>query len=38
MVQVIRVVELNEKLSNRIVKGYYKCKDEIRDAFSEMYP
>jgi putative transposase len=34
----LRVAELNEKWSHRVIKGYYKCKDEIRDMFRERYP
>ena len=34
----LRIAELNEKWSNRVIKGYYKCKDEIMDMFRERYP
>ena len=34
----LRVAELNEKWSNRVINGYYKCKDETRDMFRERYP
>ena len=34
----LRVAELNEKWLHRVIKGYYKCKDEIRDMFGERYP
>ena len=34
----LRVAELNEKWSNRVIKGYYKCKDQITDMFRERYP
>ena len=33
----LRVAELNERWSNRVIKGYYKCKDEITDMFKEGY-
>ena len=33
----LRVAELNEKWSHRVIKGYYKCKDEITDMFRERY-
>jgi hypothetical protein len=31
----LRVAELNEKWSHRVVKGYYKCKDQIKEMFRE---
>ena len=34
----LRVAELNERWSNRVIKGYYKCKDQITDMFGERYP
>ena len=34
----LRVAELNERWSNRLIKGYYKCKNEITDMFMEKYP
>ena len=34
----LRVAELNEKSSNRVIKGYYKCKDQIMDMLGERYP
>ena len=34
----LRVAELNEKWSQRVIKGYYKCKDQITDIFRERYP
>ena len=34
----LRVAELNEKWSNRVIKRYYKCKDQITDMFRERYP
>ena len=34
----LRVAELNEKWSNRVIKGYYKCKDQITDMFNVRYP
>ena len=33
----LRISELNEKWSHRVIKGYYKCKDEITDMFRERY-
>ena len=33
-----RVAEINEKWSQRSLKGFYKCKDEIREMFQERYP
>ena len=33
-----RVAELNEKSSHGVIKGYYKCKDQIKDMFRERYP
>ncbi len=34
----LRVAELNERWSNRVIKGYYKCKDQTTDMFRERYP
>ncbi len=34
----LRVAELNEKWSHRVIRGYYKCKDHITDMFKERYP
>ncbi len=34
----LRVAELNEKWSDRVIKGYFKCKDRITDMFRERYP
>ncbi|MCL4480430.1 MAG: transposase [Candidatus Thermoplasmatota archaeon] len=34
----LRVAELNERWAHRVIKGYFKCKDEIRDRFWERYP
>ena len=34
----LRIAELNERWSHRVIKGYFKCKDEIRDMFRERYP
>ena len=34
----LRVAELNERWFNRVIKGYYKCRDEIIDMFMERYP
>ena len=32
-----RVAEPKERSSNRVIKGYYKCKDEIIYMFRERY-
>ena len=32
------VAEMNEKWSQRVIKRYYKCKDQITDMFGERYP
>jgi len=34
----LRVAELNEKWSHRVIKGYFKCKDELMEMFSKRYP
>ena len=34
----VRVAELNEKWTHRIIKGYYKCKDQIIDMLREKNP
>ena len=34
----LRVGELNEKWSLSVIKGYYKCKDQIMDRFTARYP
>ena len=34
----LKVAELNERWFYRVIKGYYKCKDEITDMFRERYP
>jgi putative transposase len=34
----LRVAELNEKWSHRVINGYFKCKDELQDTFSKRYP
>ena len=34
----LRVAELNEKWSQRVIKVYYKCKDQIKNMFRERYP
>ena len=34
----LRVAELNEKGSNRVIRGYHKCRDQITDMFKERYP
>ncbi|WMT50366.1 MAG: transposase [Thermoplasmatales archaeon] len=33
----LRVAELNERWSNRLIKEYCKCKDEITDMFREKF-
>ena len=33
----LRVAELNERWSNKVIKRYCKCKDEITDMFREGY-
>ena len=34
----LRVAEINEKWSQRSLRGFYKCMDEIRGMFQERYP
>ena len=34
----LRVSELNEKWSHRVLNGYFKCKDELMEMFSKRYP
>jgi len=34
----LRVAELNEKWSHRVLNGYFKCKDELMEMFSKRYP
>lgn len=34
----LRVVEINEAWSQRMMRGFYKCKDEIREMFQKRYP
>jgi transposase-like protein len=34
----IRATEINEKWSQRSLRGFYKCMDEIREMFQERYP
>ena len=34
----LRVAEINEKWSQRSLRGFYKCMDEIREMFQERYP
>ena len=34
----LRVAEIDERLSQRMLRGYYKCQDEIREMFQERYP
>jgi len=33
----LRVAELNEKWSHRVINGYFKCKDELMEMFSKRY-
>ena len=37
-IMYLRVAEINEKWSQRSLKGFYKCTDEIREMFQERYP
>ena len=34
----LRLAEINEKWSQRSLRGFYKCMDEIRGMFQERYP
>jgi putative transposase len=34
----LRVAEINEKWSLRNIRGFYKCRDEIREMFQKRYP
>ena len=34
----LRVVEINEAWSQRMMRGFYKCKDGIREMFQKRYP
>ena len=34
----LRVAEINEAWSQRTLRGFYKCKDEIREMFQKRYP
>ena len=34
----LRVAELNEKWSHRVLNGYFKCHDELKEMFSTRYP
>jgi putative transposase len=34
----LRSAEINEAWSQRMLKGFYKCKDEIREMFQKRYP
>ena len=34
----LRVAEINERWSQRSLRGLYKCIDEIREMFQERYP
>ena len=33
-----RLAELNEKWSHRVLNGYFKCHDEVKEMFSSRYP
>ena len=33
----LRVAELNEKWSHRVLNGYFKCRDELKEMFSKRY-
>ena len=34
----LRVAEMNEKYSHRVLNGYFKCRDELKEMFSKRYP
>ncbi len=34
----LRATEIYEKWSQRSLRGFYKCMDEIREMFQERYP
>ena len=34
----LRSAEINEQWSLRSLRGFYKCKDEIREMFQKRYP
>ena len=34
----LRVAEINKRWSQRILRGFYKCQDEIREMFQKRYP
>ena len=34
----LRVAELNERRSYRVIKEYYKCKDQFTKMYRERYP
>jgi putative transposase len=34
----LRTAELNEKYSNRVMNGYFKCRDKLKSMFSSRYP
>ncbi|HLH86781.1 MAG TPA: IS256 family transposase, partial [Thermoplasmataceae archaeon] len=34
----LRVAEINDRWSQRSMRGFYKCKDEIREMFQKRYP
>ncbi len=29
---------MNEKYSHRVLNGYFKCRDELKEMFSKRYP
>jgi putative transposase len=37
-IMYLRVAEINEAWSQRSMRGFYKCMDEIREMFQERYP
>ncbi|WMT50365.1 transposase [Cuniculiplasma divulgatum] len=34
----LRVVEINERWSQRLMRGVHKCMEEIREMFQKKYP
>ena len=34
----LRVAEINERWSQRMLRGFYKCMDGIREMFQKRYP